>query len=111
MDPVSTKQGTVTPPIATVRCGQELINLVSPPSLNTTGEPVVAPPELWLLGSTGASFPIAELALAEKLAAEKKKMKVEEEHVPPCTPWQNGQAADTAGRGLGRGKENGHVTD
>ena len=61
MDPVSTKQGTFTPPITTSMCGQALISLVSPPSLNLTGEPVAPPLELWLRSSTGASFPIAEL--------------------------------------------------
>lgn len=109
IDPVSTKQGTFTPLITTSVCGQVPTSLASPSPPNMTGEPVAAPPELWLRSSTGASFPNADLYLAEQLAAWKEK--VEEGHGPFCTPWRNGQAADTARKLPDHGKEDGYAAD
>ena len=55
MEPVSIRQGTVTPPIETSTFGQCDISLgTSPPH-----EPVNAPTELWLGSSAGFSFPAA----------------------------------------------------
>lgn len=111
IDPVSTKQGTLTPPITTSVCGQVPTSLASISAPNLTGEPVAAPLELWLRSSTGTSFPNADLDPAERLAATKQKLKVEEGHGPLYSPWQNDQAADTAGKSPEQGKENGCVAD
>ena len=111
MDPVSTKHETFTPPISTSVCGQALMSLASPPPLNLAGEPVAAPLELWLCSSAGASFPNTKLDPAERLAARKQTLKVEEGRAPLCTPWQSGQAADTADRLPDHGKKTGYAAE
>lgn len=58
MDPVSTKQETLTPPIETSIFGQEATNS----HVATSCEPEGSPPELWLNSSVGASFPAANWA-------------------------------------------------
>lgn len=74
IDPVSTKQGTFTPPITTSMCGQVPTSLASLSTPNITGEPVAAPPELWLLSSMGASFSNADLDPSKRLAATEQKL-------------------------------------
>lgn len=57
IDPVSTRQGTSTPPINMPKCGQEDMKQESVPEWPpTTPEPVGSPFKLWLCNSVGISF-------------------------------------------------------
>lgn len=97
MDPVSTKQGTATPPITTSICGQALIKLPSLLPFCTPDEPEVAPLERRLRGSTGASFPVDEMVPDEGLVVKEKVLVVGGGSVL-YSRWQSDQDADTADR-------------
>lgn len=107
IDPVSTRHGTTTPPMTTSTCGQAATSLASSPSPKRTGEPITAPPELWLCSSAGASFPNAGLKHVACSAEGKLALRIVngEEHALLRTPWQNGQVAGIACKLLGHGKE------
>ena len=56
MEPVSTRQGTFTPPMSTSKWGQDEINPEVSKLRETACEPVAAPTKLWVCSSVGTSF-------------------------------------------------------
>lgn len=97
MDPVPTRQGTLTPHMVTSTCGQDDTSFpVSSESFKEVTEPMTAPPELWLRNLVGASFPPADQSKA--VCAAVVQAGCGAQHAPHRTHGQNDQAADTCDR-------------
>ncbi|CAL8343269.1 unnamed protein product [Merluccius merluccius] len=98
MEPVS-KLGTFTPPMSTSKWGQEEISSVTSKLLETSCEPVAAPPKLWLCSSVGTSFPTPkqnEVAYQHGVGVA-KEIASEEEHALHHNPLQCDQAGCSGG--------------
>lgn len=97
IDLMSIKQGTITPPKTTSKCGQDNISLEASLKLfETNSEPVEVPPKLWLYNPGDASFLKPELGktLLQSVGVYVRSGN-REELITYCIPLQYDQAADS----------------